>query len=88
MKSARSKDQANGRGNKSAEVSAIPGVGFGLNHGKEGDAGAPADQAVSQPQEMLAIAAYFLAERRGFAPGGELDDWLAAEAQIRALHQP
>jgi hypothetical protein len=27
-------------------------------------------------------AAYFFSERRGFAPGRELDDWLAAENQI------
>lgn len=32
----------------------------------------------------VAQAAYFLAERRGFAPGFELEDWLVAEAQIRA----
>ena len=30
------------------------------------------------------IAAYFLAERRGFVPGHELDDWLAAEDAIEA----
>jgi hypothetical protein len=28
------------------------------------------------------VAAYFLAERRGFAPGHDLDDWLAAEDAI------
>ena len=32
--------------------------------------------------EMIATAAYFSAERRGFAPGDELADWLAAEAEI------
>ena len=31
---------------------------------------------------MTAEAAYYRAERRGFAPGYELDDWLAAEADI------
>jgi hypothetical protein len=31
---------------------------------------------------MICDAAYFLAERRGFASGHELDDWLAAEKQI------
>ncbi|HEY8507133.1 MAG TPA: DUF2934 domain-containing protein [Steroidobacteraceae bacterium] len=30
-------------------------------------------------------AAYFRAERRGFAPGHELDDWLAAEREIDQL---
>lgn len=32
--------------------------------------------------EMIATAAYYLAARRGFAAGCELDDWLRAEAQI------
>ena len=37
-------------------------------------------------QAMISEAAYFLAERRGFCPGGELEDWVAAEAEIdRAL---
>jgi hypothetical protein len=31
---------------------------------------------------MIAEAAYFRALRRGFVPGHELDDWLAAEAQV------
>ncbi len=31
---------------------------------------------------VIAEAAYYRAERRGFAPGHELEDWLAAEAQI------
>ncbi len=30
----------------------------------------------------IAEAAYFRAQRRGFAPGHELDDWLAAEREI------
>jgi hypothetical protein len=30
----------------------------------------------------IAEAAYFHAERRGFAPGHELDDWLAGEAEV------
>ena len=33
---------------------------------------------------MIAEAAYFRAEKRGFAPGAELEDWLAAEAEIAA----
>lgn len=36
--------------------------------------------------EMIAEAAYFRAERRGFEPDHELDDWLGAEAELdRAL---
>ena len=32
----------------------------------------------------VAEAAYFLSQARGFAPGRELDDWLAAEREIDA----
>jgi hypothetical protein len=31
---------------------------------------------------MIAEVAYFRAERRGFAPGSELGDWLAAEIEV------
>lgn len=34
-------------------------------------------------RRQIAEAAYYLAEQRGFAPGCDVDDWLAAEAQIR-----
>jgi len=34
---------------------------------------------------MVELAAFFRAERRGFAPGHEFEDWLAAEAEIAAL---
>ncbi len=34
---------------------------------------------------MIAEAAYLRAERRGFAPGHEHEDWLAAEAEVDGL---
>jgi hypothetical protein len=34
---------------------------------------------------MIAESAYLRAERRGFAPGGELEDWMAAEREVDAL---
>jgi hypothetical protein len=34
---------------------------------------------------MIAQAAYLRAERRGFSGGSEVDDWLAAEAEVDAL---
>jgi hypothetical protein len=34
---------------------------------------------------MIVEAAYYLAERRAFAPGHELEDWVAAEDGIRHL---
>jgi Protein of unknown function (DUF2934) len=33
-------------------------------------------------RQLVAAEAYFLAERRGFAAGSELEDWLAAEAAV------
>jgi hypothetical protein len=33
-------------------------------------------------EERIARAAYQRAERRGFAPGQEVEDWLAAEREI------
>jgi len=45
---------------------------------------------VTQPgergrQSMIAESAYYRAEKRGFASGKELEDWLAAENEINAL---
>ena len=34
---------------------------------------------------LIAEAAYYRAAKRGFAVGGELGDWLEAEAEIRQL---
>jgi len=31
---------------------------------------------------MIAEAAYFRAERRNFAPGHEMEDWVAAEGEV------
>lgn len=33
-------------------------------------------------EHMIAEAAYFIAEKRGFNGGDHIQDWLAAEAQI------
>ena len=47
-----------------------------------------AETRVVDHQVKVALAAYFIAQRRGFEPGHELDDWLQAEAQIAAAEQP
>jgi len=42
----------------------------------------------SSPEERLkviAVAAYHKAEKRGFAPGDELQDWVEAEKEIDTL---
>lgn len=38
----------------------------------------------TQRAALIARAAYFRAQNRGFAPGHELTDWLAAEAEVDA----
>jgi hypothetical protein len=43
----------------------------------------PPEIADDQLRQRIAEAAYYRAQQRGFSPGYELEDWLAAEAQIR-----
>lgn len=54
------------------------------------DTCAGAGQSVSpeERQRLIAMAAYYRAERRGFAPGRELDDWLESEAEIGQRQGP
>lgn len=40
--------------------------------------------AQAELERMVAEAAYYRAEKRGFAPGYEADDWTKAEAEIKA----
>jgi len=49
----------------------------------------PADHGTNSPgvtpeerYKMIAHRAYLRAEKRGFAPGHEVDDWLRAEAEV------
>jgi len=49
---------------------------------------APAARPVVTPdvrRRMIAEAAYLRAEKRGFAPGHEEEDWLAAEIEVDRL---
>lgn len=43
--------------------------------------GVPAEQR----RNYIEMAAYYIAERRGFAPGNPLEDWIQAEAEIDRL---
>ncbi len=38
--------------------------------------------SIDERRALIAEAAYFRAESRGFAPDGETDDWLQAEAEV------
>jgi hypothetical protein len=39
-----------------------------------------------QRRELVAVTAYYVAESRGFEPGHEYEDWIAAEALVKELH--
>ncbi len=50
-------------------------------------AGAPTFGQFVGPEQrasLIAEAAFFRAETRGFAPGNEVEDWLAAESEVDA----
>jgi hypothetical protein len=42
------------------------------------------DQSLDR-HARVQLEAYLIAERRGFAPGNEIDDWLEAERQVDAV---
>ena len=46
----------------------------------------PADEV--KRIRLIAEAAYYRAEARGFIAGHEVEDWLAAEAEVNHLFQP
>ena len=41
--------------------------------------------SATELEELVRTAAYYRAERRGFAPGYEWEDWLVAEAEVSTL---
>jgi hypothetical protein len=43
---------------------------------------APRSFSEEQRHALIAEAAYYMAERRGFESGHELEDWLLAESQL------
>jgi hypothetical protein len=45
---------------------------------------APASRRSDDRHATIARAAYFRSQSRGFQPGFELEDWLAAEAEVDA----
>jgi len=52
------------------------------------DSGLAATPAFIEPEQrraLIAQAAYYRAERRGFEPGREVEDWYLAEGEIDAM---
>ena len=46
---------------------------------------ATAERPAGDAAELIAKTAYYKAEGRGFTPGQELADWLAAEREVAAM---
>ncbi|MDD2881377.1 MAG: DUF2934 domain-containing protein [Rhodoferax sp.] len=46
---------------------------------------AKAALSAEQRNNYVEVAAFYIAERRGFAPGNPADDWLAAEQEVDRL---
>jgi len=44
-----------------------------------------AEVTTEERHHLICEAAYYRAERRSFAPGNELEDWLNAEAEIESM---
>lgn len=44
--------------------------------------GGGATLSVEERRALIAESAWLRAQARGFAPGGEVEDWLAAEAEV------
>lgn len=53
-------------------------------NGQDNSGAFPTDKEIF---ELIAEAAYFRAQKRGFTPGLEAEDWAAAEAEVRARLQ-
>ncbi len=47
----------------------------------------PSDMMQERHRQIEEVA-YYKAEERGFEPGHELEDWLAAEAEVDAASRP
>jgi hypothetical protein len=77
---------------KSDSTSKSPPTPQTENSGAELEAGATIKDASLERREIpsysdsrearIAERAYWRAEQRGFAPGGEIDDWLEAEREV------
>jgi len=52
---------------------------------KLADETARREMSAEERRELIAERAYFRAAARGFSPGSEWDDWLAAEAEVESI---
>lgn len=71
-------------GRKPPAMHAVPSAKIAARKRSDAPPTKPAAIAPQERQRLIAMVAYFIAERRGFVPGNELDDWLQAEAEVDA----
>jgi hypothetical protein len=64
---------------KTAAKKVAPAKSAAAQRPRKASRSVPADR-----ESLVRMAAYLRAERRGFAPGYEIEDWLAAEAEVNA----
>ncbi|MEA3410620.1 MAG: DUF2934 domain-containing protein [Pseudomonadota bacterium] len=63
----------------------VPQPGVRKNAGKAAVASSSSGEIdFSERRMMIAEAAYYRAEHRGFEPGNELEDWLGAESELES----
>jgi hypothetical protein len=67
---------------KSESASNSKGNGSAKHLREAGRFDSPSGSSDCLREQIIAEAAYFYAERRGFAPGNEMSDWLQAEADV------
>lgn len=72
---------------KPSEAPAKPAATKPASAAKPANAAKPeiAKPSPAERTKMIAEAAYYLAQKRGFGNGNELADWAAAEKQVDAL---
>lgn len=82
--SIRTQKRTSGGGERIALPAAANGVAADARHDVDFVSMAKAQITAreSEHRHRIATAAYFRALQRGFEPGHELEDWLAAEAEM------
>ena len=71
--------------NKSKSVGKSKGNGSAKHTHETGQLESSSGRDECPREQMIAEAAYFHAERRGFSPGNEMSDWLQAEADVESI---
>ncbi len=63
----------------------LPRKSKGNGSSRQAPESVAADSCDCPREQMIAEAAYYRAEQRGFAPGNEMSDWLQAEADVEGI---